>query len=403
MDSNGNLETGSGAAPSGQDDGVIIKYSPSGSKVWAKQISAAGGTYVNVYGLQCAPNGNVYFFGVTDANLLTNTGPSTGPQDVFLMAFDPNGNRLWTKQYGLAANSPQTKWSAMDSSGNFYGVLYTDGSVFGSQIGTQDTVVVKFDSSGNLVWSKHFGHAGLAFHPGTIEVKRDGSAIYVAGAGAWNLETNSAPGGTIGTTPIFLAKLDSDGNQVWLKNKTIDADLNPAIFGIALDETSNTIYTAWNIQGDWNTGGGSSSETVFVSYTDNGSSVTQGTVSTQYLAPASKILIPCRLALSADKQSLYTELGATGTPTNITGAPTFVGTSSNYIVKLDVQTLSVQWITLIGVSGKFVSSQALSLDASGNVVFSGYSNANTSTMSGASLGNTTEFYIRSVSPAGILN
>ncbi len=115
----------------------------------------------------------------------------------------------------------------VDSSGNIYTTGYFEGTVdFDPGAGTSnltsnglDAYISKLDSSGNFVWVKHFSGDGYAF-PYSIYLDSSGN-IYTTGY--FQNTVDFDPGaGTSNLTPagsddIYISKLDSSGNFVWVK------------------------------------------------------------------------------------------------------------------------------------------------------------------------------------------
>jgi len=90
--------------------------------------SSAAGTYqlaTNDYanGVATDSSGNVYVTGGTKGGLDGNT--SAGNNDLFVVKYNSNGTKEWTKQLG-SASSDYANGVATDSSGNVYvsGVTY---------------------------------------------------------------------------------------------------------------------------------------------------------------------------------------------------------------------------------------------------------------------------------------
>ncbi len=118
---------------------------------WTAQIGTADrdhGRSVAVDG-----SGNAYITGYTSGDL---GGSNAGSMDAFLTKIDSLGNEVWSSQIG--SSGLDNSWSvAVDGSGNSYISGYTDGNLGGSNAGSYDAFLTKFDSSGNEVWSQQIG------------------------------------------------------------------------------------------------------------------------------------------------------------------------------------------------------------------------------------------------------
>ncbi|GAI21421.1 unnamed protein product, partial [marine sediment metagenome] len=106
---------------------------------------------------------------------------------------------------------------ALDSSGN----IYITGATASYGAGSFDVVLLKYNSSGNLQWSKIWGGPNNDTGDG-IALDNLGN-IYITGATSY--ETN--------LDDVFLLKYDSSGNLLW--NKTWGGYNYFAGGGIALD------------------------------------------------------------------------------------------------------------------------------------------------------------------------
>jgi hypothetical protein len=179
------------------------------------------------YGLQVTPgtgetvslsssssNASLYLAGST--GLATAIGDSAADQQGRLLKLS---NLAGAPQPVFNANvAPKNGTSTaqatqVDANGNVYVIGSTTGD-FGSQInqGTQDAYLTKYDSAGNVQWTKLLGSAGsasgfsLALDPsGGVVVTGSTTADIVQGAVA------------DGNADSFVAKYDSNGNQTWIK------------------------------------------------------------------------------------------------------------------------------------------------------------------------------------------
>jgi len=112
-----------------------------------KQLGVASASTV-AYGVVVDSSGNVYVSGSTTGGLDGNT--ITGMMDFFLTLYDSSGNKVRTKQLGVASAVTEATGAAVDSSGNVYVTGFTSGGLDGNTItGMMDFFLTKYDSSGN--------------------------------------------------------------------------------------------------------------------------------------------------------------------------------------------------------------------------------------------------------------
>ncbi len=222
MDSSGNAYiTGyttrafSGQMQHGAEDYFIAKYDSSGNQVWIKQVGGAdtGNDVTEGKGISADANGNSYITGITNVGISGQTEMGFG--DYFIAKYDTVGNLLWTKQVG-GSSSTQTNGYGIssDSSGNSYITGSTTGGISGqTQIGNTDYFVAKYDSDGNLKWTKQT--AGSAAGSGAyglgIRVDNNNNS-YITG-----VTTSSLAAGLTqsGVADYFIAKYDASGTLVW--------------------------------------------------------------------------------------------------------------------------------------------------------------------------------------------
>jgi len=176
----------------GSYDALIVKLDSSGNISWSKTI---GGIYHDdVYSIQQTSDGGYIIGGYTNS-----FGP--GDYDALIVKLDSSGNISWLKtiggiDYDYIASIQQT------SDG---GYLVGGGTnSFGA--GSSDALIVKLDSSGNISWSKTIG--GIDYdYISSIQQTSDGG--YIIGGYTYSFGA--------GSQDALIAKLDSSGNISWSK------------------------------------------------------------------------------------------------------------------------------------------------------------------------------------------
>ncbi len=201
--------------------------------------------------------GNVYtvgnFGGTADFNYGSAdfTITSNGSSDAFLVKYDASGNFVWAKSWGGASNEIAKKIAISHSgsiyvSGTFSSTTDFDpnsGILNLNPIGSNDIFISKFDTSGNIKWAKQLGGASNE-DLGNMVLDNIGNIIctgnflttadFDPGAGMANLISK-------GAEDIFISKLDSNGNYVWVKQiggKRMDLG-----FSVCTDNLGNIITT----------------------------------------------------------------------------------------------------------------------------------------------------------------
>ena len=117
----------------------------------------------------------------------------------------------WTKLIGTSFNERATALE-IASDGSIYVGGHTYGDLNGeTNNGNVDAFFCKYDSDGNLEWTRLFGNTSNS-EVYSIDTASDNS-VYVTGkiTGDINSQTNN------GIDDIFLAKYDSNGTIQWTK------------------------------------------------------------------------------------------------------------------------------------------------------------------------------------------
>src|ERR1035437_6947157 len=201
---------------------VLVKYDPIGNIIWAKNAENVNSTDC----LSCDPLGNVYITGtfgsdsVTFGTVTLHNSISNG-LDIYLVKYDSSGNVIWAKSAG--GNSiAYTTSIVIDGIGNAYitGSLLSDSISFGSNtiynhsIDTNDIFFVKYDSSGNSIWAKTIG--GNGYDEGYAVTVDFAGNIYLLG----NVKTDSVylDNNTFVNIGGFLAKFNPLGNVIWVNS-----------------------------------------------------------------------------------------------------------------------------------------------------------------------------------------
>ena len=138
--------------------------------------------------------------------LWANTTGSTGSDNLFQSAIDPNGSGdIYTAGYyeGTVNFDPGEETFNLTSNGGW------------------DMFISRLDASGNLVWARSFGTAGVDY--GISIVPDAAGNVFFAGATDSPIEFDSFHFDLSGIADMIVAKLDVDGNLVWVKSLGGDA------------------------------------------------------------------------------------------------------------------------------------------------------------------------------------
>ncbi|HEV7351294.1 SBBP repeat-containing protein [Telluribacter sp.] len=233
---------------SGGADVFVVKYNSSGAVQWAQK---AGGTdYDEGQGIAVDGSGNVYvtgyFYG--SATFGSTTLTSSGIYDVFVIKYNSSGAVLWGQQAG-GGNSDVGYGIAVDGNGNVYVTGYFQGSAtFGSTTlnayGGNDVFVAKYNSSGAVQWVQPAG--GVSTEQGrSIAVDGNGN-VYVTGSFQGGATFGFTTLNPRGSNDVFVAKYNSSGEVQWA-HQAGGTDYDE-VQGIAVDGSGN-VYVSGTFYG----------------------------------------------------------------------------------------------------------------------------------------------------------
>ncbi len=195
----------------GDSDAIIVKYDKEGNIIWNKNF---GGSLLDRFYRIVAVEDGFIAVGHSNSNDNDLAGLNKGGQDAIIVKYDFNGNLVWSKNYG-GSNNDYFRGVAVLEDG-IIAIGYSasdDGDLIGLNKGGQDGLVVKYDFSGNLIWSKTYGGTATDYF---YNVQAIGNGFVVAGY------SNSVNGDlqdmNKGSNDGIVVRYDSDGNIVWNKN-----------------------------------------------------------------------------------------------------------------------------------------------------------------------------------------
>jgi gliding motility-associated-like protein len=246
---------------------VIAKYDAYGNFLWANGTQNGNACLVNIATDQ---SGNLLVLGaIVDSSIqigtitLTNTiYPAT---QYFIAKFDPSGTVLWAKNGGSNQGSFFSVYLmrgttricgaggiATDAAGNSY--ITSNFTLPSVTVGpytltnadpsgtTDDILIAKYDSSGNVVWATSVGGAqsddayGITVTPaGNVYI----AGVYVSPSVTFgsSVITNTTGGSQI----AFIAELNSSGTPAWASGSGGTGGEYAA--GLAADATNNVYLT----------------------------------------------------------------------------------------------------------------------------------------------------------------
>jgi len=212
------LVAGYKGSGTGHDSVITLKYDPAGNLIWARRFGI--NTFSQGMAVAADKNNNVIVAGYRQ----------NGTSAFLIIKYDKNGSFRWAKEY-LHGTWDGACGVAVDNDNNIIATgWYSTG-------GYWDPLTVKFDSSGNFIWARTFP-TGYASY--TLRTKTDATNnIYAAG-----FFYPIRPPGNCGFLTI---KYDQAGNYIWDRTYTRLFPGGPEPFdgayGIAVDKNNNPVVT----------------------------------------------------------------------------------------------------------------------------------------------------------------
>lgn len=163
----GNGVTTKGAYGSG-NNAMVVKYNSSGQALWARSTTSAAANS-QFSGVAIDNEGNIYVVGYQHGNTtfdygngVTVSGTRSSGDNAVMVKYNSNGKVLWAKN-AIMGNGSRFYSIAIDNKDNIYVVGYQYGNTtFGWNNGVtakgvtsqENSVVVKYNSSGKAQWAK---------------------------------------------------------------------------------------------------------------------------------------------------------------------------------------------------------------------------------------------------------
>jgi hypothetical protein len=209
-------------------DGFLLKLDQNGMKLWATYFGGADDDFVNAVAVD-RHQGPVIAGATMSADFPTTpnafqrslAGPDGG--DAFLAKFDSTGKMVWSTYYG-GSGADIARGVAIDSSNNIVmggatsstNLPVSSGAVQGSNNGSRDFLIVKFNAGGQRLWGTYYGGNANDDLSG-VAIDRSGG-IFLAGytgPGNFPITPDALQTNVFGPFDAVVMKLDSNGNVRW--------------------------------------------------------------------------------------------------------------------------------------------------------------------------------------------
>ena len=217
-----------GGSAAGLWDAFVRKYDASGNVIWTRQLGTSANDFMR--GVAVDNAGNILLSGQTRGVF---EGSNAGGDDVFLQKLDPDGELIWTRQFGTPA-ADLARGVAVDSSANVLVIGNTTGDLGAANAGDSDVFIRKYDADGTVLWTRQFGTSA---DDNATGVAADSSGnILMVGYTEGALEGTSA-----GNEDIFIRKYTADGSLSWTRQ--FGSSSSDVAWAVASDSLGNAVIT----------------------------------------------------------------------------------------------------------------------------------------------------------------
>ena len=229
---------------------ALVKYDTSGNVIWSRTWD--GVNDVRAHAVAVDSSDNVYMGGYGTLGL--------GAFDLFIVKYNSAGTVQWSRMWG-GTDYERIYGLAVDSSDSVY--LVGETSSWGA--GSQDMVIVKYNSAGTLQWNRTWGLSGFeeAYTVGcdsSDNVYMVGITTSFIGSLQWNIVKYNSGGtllwnrtwGSWGNIYPYGITFDSSDNLLIAGERTHPTTFYPSVALAKFDSSGNELYNqTWNDIGWW--------------------------------------------------------------------------------------------------------------------------------------------------------
>jgi hypothetical protein len=194
---------------------LVLKYDINGNLIWSStNTSLSPYRFTDPIEAVIDRDRNIYIVGEGDSV------PDYQNHDIITMKFNSSGVYQWSARYH-SFNNGDFVYLGLDSLLN----VYVTGNT------SNDLVLLKYDASGNKLWTRIFGNAANDQSPTSVAVTNSGTC-YIGGQYRQGIDID-----------YLLLKYDSSGNLKWYSVDSITTGSDDRLMKIKLDSTENIYIT----------------------------------------------------------------------------------------------------------------------------------------------------------------
>lgn len=222
-------------------DILIMKYASNGTRIWTKIVGTSSTDYGTGISLDSTA-GSFYVTGSAGASLHGQT--YSDYSDIFLMLYDCNGTRIWTRMVGTLGSDAGFAVAADGSTASVYVTGYVSAAFHGqSYSALQDIVLMKYSITGSRIWTRMLGTSSSDFS-NAVAVDSSSGSIYITGYSSASLNGQTY----VASTDVFMVKYGSDGTRLW--TKMVGSSGGDAGYSVSVDAVTGDVYFAGQVSGN---------------------------------------------------------------------------------------------------------------------------------------------------------
>ncbi|MBX9853363.1 MAG: hypothetical protein K2X86_16580 [Cytophagaceae bacterium] len=231
-------------------DMFIMKFNERGKLLWKKVVGGKGDEYPRAQHVSAA--GEFYIvmkYSSLDFKVEKASYRNGGGDDLLLIKYSSSGKILWAKKAGGAGHDNPV-FMTCDHKENIYivGHYYSDKICFDQltlqNVGLNDIFIAKFSPDSELLWAKTTGGCHHDYPSGLVVDASEN--LYLLGV----FNSNGNTGNDKIVTEFFIEKYDPAGDMIW-KSAQKRTDEFDFAFGECMDNSGNLFmvgYFAGNIK-----------------------------------------------------------------------------------------------------------------------------------------------------------